>query len=203
MNVIPSSLRAPFVAAVLPAARHARVAPVARGAGGAGAGAGGEGAGAGVPVGASAPVSSPAGVGFLILTVLAVSTKAVPKSGSGVAIGAALLAGLLATHGVLNPAIALAMGLGLSAALWAPLVGALVFAPLAVLYLPTAGGTPAPTGDDTGAEAPAGTPAPAPSSPAPAPRAASATRAWRAAGKTAATNGARRDEGITFTARRE
>ena len=143
------------------------------------------------------------GVGFLVLTVLAVSTKAVPKSGSGVAIGAALLAGLLATHGVLNPAIALAMGLGLSAALWAPLVGALVFAPLAVLYLPTAGGTPAPTGDDTGAEAPAGTPAPAPSSPAPAPRAASATRAWRAAGKTAATNGARRDEGITFTARRE
>ncbi len=148
------------------------------------------------------------GVGFLVLTVLAVSTKAVPKSGSGVAIGAALLAGLLATHGVLNPAIALAMGLELSAALWAPLAGALVFAPLAVLYLPTAGGKPTPAGDDTGAEAPTGTPAPAPSPPAPAPappapRATGATRAWRAAGKTAATNGARRDEGITFTARRE
>lgn len=150
------------------------------------------------------------GVGFLVLTVLAVSAKAVPKSGSGVAIGAALLAGLLATHGVLNPAIALAMGLGLSAALWAPLAGALVFAPLAVLYLPTAGGKPAPVGDDTSEEAPTGTPAPspsppapAPSPPAPAPRATGATRAWRATGKTAATNGARRDEGITFTARRE
>jgi len=143
------------------------------------------------------------GVGFLVLTVLAVSTKAVPKSGSGVAIGAALLAGLLATHGVLNPAIALAMGLGLSAALWAPLAGALVFAPLAVLYLPTAGGKPTPAGDDTGEDAPTGTPAPAPSPPAPAPRATGATRAWRATGKTAATNGARRDEGITFTARRE
>ena len=35
------------------------------------------------------------GVGFLIVTVLAVSTKAVPKSGSGVAIGAALTVGAL------------------------------------------------------------------------------------------------------------
>ncbi len=146
------------------------------------------------------------GVGFLVLTVLAVSTKYVPKSGSGVAIGAALLAGLLTTRGVLNPAIALAMGLGLSAALWAPLVGALVFGPLALLYLPTAGGKPAPTGADTSADtgkkdAPTGTMAP--SSPAPAPRAAGAMRAWRPAGKTEATTGARGHAGITFTARRE
>ena len=141
------------------------------------------------------------GVGFLVLTVLAVSTKFVPKSGSGVAIGAALLAGLLTTRGVLNPAIALAMGLGVSAALWAPLASALVFAPLSLLYLPTTDDTkPAPTGDDV-TEAP-------PRAERPHPRAAGAARSWRAAGKPTATtgggeNGGRRGEAITFTARRD
>jgi len=84
-----------------------------------------------------------------LLTVLAVSTKFVPKSGSGVAIGAALLAGLLTTRGVLNPAIALAMGLAGTPALWGPLVGALVFGPLALLYLPSGDTTPAPSADNT------------------------------------------------------
>ena len=114
------------------------------------------------------------GVGFLVLTVLAVSTKAVPKSGSGVAIGAALLAGLLTTRGVLNPAIALAMGLGLSAALWAPLVGALVLAPLALLYLPTDDTPPAPA--DKKARARTTTTKTPPATP----RVTGAARAWRA-----------------------
>jgi len=132
------------------------------------------------------------GVGFLVLTVLAVSTKYVPKSGSGVAIGAGLLAGLLTTRGVLNPAIALAMGLGLSAGLWAPLAGALVFAPLSLLYLPTAGGEPAPAGDGK-KEAPTRR------------RTTGTARPWRAANKPGVANGTRGghgDEAITFTARR-
>jgi len=98
---------------------------------------------------AASPAGEFLGVGFLVLTVLAVSTKFVPKSGSGVAIGAALLAGLLTTRGVLNPAIALAMGLGGTPALWAPLAGALVFGPLALLYLPSGDTTPAPSADNT------------------------------------------------------
>jgi aquaporin Z len=98
---------------------------------------------------AASPAGEVIGVGFLVLTVLAVSTKFVPKSGSGVAIGAALLAGLLTTRGVLNPAIALAMGLAGTPALWGPLVGALVFGPLALLYLPSGDTTPAPSADNT------------------------------------------------------
>ncbi len=95
------------------------------------------------PYAAAPPAGEVLGVGFLVLTVLAVSTKFVPKSGSGIAIGAALLAGLLTTRGVLNPAIALAMGLGGTPALWAPLAGALVFDPLALLYLPSGDTKPA------------------------------------------------------------
>ena len=49
------------------------------------------------------------GFGFLILTIVAVFEKNVPKAGSGIAIGAALAAGLLTTQGILNPAIAIAM----------------------------------------------------------------------------------------------
>ncbi len=95
------------------------------------------------PYAAASAAGEVLGVGFLVLTVLAVSTKFVPKSGSGIAIGAALLAGLLTTRGVLNPAIALAMGLGGTPALWAPLAGALVFGPLALLYLPSGDTKPA------------------------------------------------------------
>ncbi len=73
---------------------------------------------------AGRPVGEFVGAGLLILTVVAVSDKWVPKAGGGVAIGAALGAGLLLTHGVLNPAVALAMGLGRSPALWAAALGA-------------------------------------------------------------------------------
>jgi len=62
--------------------------------------------------------------------VVAVSDKWVPKAGGGVAIGAALGAGLLLTNGVLNPAVALAMGLGRSPALWAAALGGVAFAAL-------------------------------------------------------------------------
>ncbi len=74
------------------------------------------------------------GIAFLILTVMAVSDKFIPKSGTGVAIGAALAAGLLTSKGILNPAVAVAMGLGLTPGTWAPLVGAIVFASISRLY---------------------------------------------------------------------
>lgn len=67
------------------------------------------------------------GFGFLMLTVVAVSEKHVPQAGSGLALGAALAAGLLTSKGVLNPAIAVAMGLTFSAATWAPIVGGILF----------------------------------------------------------------------------
>jgi aquaporin Z len=126
------------------------------------------------------------GAGFLVLTVLAVSTKFVPKSGSGVAIGAALLAGLLTTRGVLNPAIALAMGLGGTPALWAPLAGALVFGPLALLYLPSGDKKPAPSADN---KKPAD------------PRGSGAARPWRPAAKSGSPGHSRTDRPTTFTAR--
>ena len=66
------------------------------------------------------------GFAFLMLTVIAVSDKYVPKSGSGIAIGAALAAGLVVSGGILNPAVAIAMGQARSAALWAPVLSSLV-----------------------------------------------------------------------------
>ncbi len=77
------------------------------------------------------------GFAILMLTVVAVSDKYVPHAGSGLAIGAALAAGLVASKGILNPAIALAMGQGLAPALWAPLVAGILFTPLYVLIAPT------------------------------------------------------------------
>lgn len=74
------------------------------------------------------------GVAFLILTVMAVSDNYVPKPASGVAIGAALAAGLVTSKGILNPAIAVAMGLPLSPGTWAALLGGLVFALVSLLY---------------------------------------------------------------------
>jgi aquaporin Z len=70
------------------------------------------------------------GVGFLIVAVLAVTGGYVPQAASGLTIGGGLLAGLVTTKGILNPAIAFAMGQATSApwALWAPLAGALLFA---------------------------------------------------------------------------
>ena len=72
------------------------------------------------------------GIGFLILAVLAVTGGYVPQAASGLTIGGGLLAGLLTTKGILNPAIAFAMGQTTSApwALWAPIAGALLFAAL-------------------------------------------------------------------------
>ncbi|MBA2681019.1 MAG: aquaporin [Ktedonobacteraceae bacterium] len=74
------------------------------------------------------------GVAFLILTVMAVSDGYVPKPASGLAIGAALAAGLVTSKGILNPAIAVAMGLPMSPGTWAAFLGGLVFALISLLY---------------------------------------------------------------------
>jgi aquaporin Z len=70
------------------------------------------------------------GFGLLMLAVLAATGKYLPNVDAGLVIGGALLAGLLTTNGILNPAVAIAMGQVTSApwALWAPLLGAIVFA---------------------------------------------------------------------------
>jgi aquaporin Z len=68
------------------------------------------------------------GFGILMLAVAAVTEKRVTSAGSGVAVGPALIAGLLITGGVLNPAVAIAMGLGSSPAVWATVPSGMVFA---------------------------------------------------------------------------
>jgi aquaporin Z len=70
------------------------------------------------------------GFAVLILTVIAVTDGYTPKAGSGIAIGAALVAGLVVSHGILNPAVALAMGEITSGGIWATFASALVFPPL-------------------------------------------------------------------------
>ncbi len=67
------------------------------------------------------------GFALLILPVIAVTRNEVPASGSGIAIGGGLTAGLLATQGILNPAIAIAAGEILSWAVLMPLVSGIVF----------------------------------------------------------------------------
>lgn len=62
------------------------------------------------------------GFALLILTVAAVYEKEVPKAGSGIAVGGALATGLLFSKGILNPAVAIAMGETLSAATWATIL---------------------------------------------------------------------------------
>jgi aquaporin Z len=62
------------------------------------------------------------GFALLILTVAAVYENEVPKAGSGIAIGGALATGLLFSKGILNPAVAIAMGETFSAATWATIV---------------------------------------------------------------------------------
>lgn len=79
---------------------------------------------------AGRPVGEFVGAGLLVFTVVAVSDKWVPKAGGGVAIGAALAAGLLLSGGVLNPAVALALGLGRTPAVWAAALGGIAFAAL-------------------------------------------------------------------------
>lgn len=58
-----------------------------------------------------------------MITVVATIEKQVAKAGSGIAVGSALLAGLLVSHGVLNPAV----GLATSPAVWATLLSAVAF----------------------------------------------------------------------------
>jgi aquaporin Z len=74
------------------------------------------------------------GFGILMLTVASTTEKQVSKAGSGIAVGGALLAGLLISNGVLNPAVAIAMGLASSPAVWAALVSAVVFSLLFSLF---------------------------------------------------------------------
>jgi aquaporin Z len=78
------------------------------------------------------------GFGILMLAVLATKGKYLPSVDAGLVIGGALLAGLLTTGGILNPAVAIAMGQTTSApwALWAPLVGAIVWAVVFRIYSP-------------------------------------------------------------------
>jgi len=74
------------------------------------------------------------GFGILMLTVAATTENKVSKSGSGIAVGGALLAGLLLSNGILNPAVALVMGEGLSAATWMSLISGVVFGLLYSLF---------------------------------------------------------------------
>ena len=74
------------------------------------------------------------GFGILMLAVAATTENKVSKSGSGIAVGGALLAGLLLSKGVLNPAVAIAMGLAASPALWATLLSGVVFGALFSLF---------------------------------------------------------------------
>lgn len=76
------------------------------------------------------------GFGFLILTVLALTDGYVPQAGSGIAIGGALVAGLVVSKGALNPAVALAMGETISAGTWAPIVSGIAFAALFPMLKP-------------------------------------------------------------------
>ena len=85
---------------------------------------------------AGPPLAEFFGFGLLILTVMAVSDKYVPQAGSGIAIGAALAAGLLTSNGILNPAVAVAMSEARSPAVWATLLGGVVFALLFSLIAP-------------------------------------------------------------------
>jgi aquaporin Z len=59
---------------------------------------------------AGGPWAEGFGFAFLMLTVVAVSDKYVPRAGTGLAIGAALAAGLATSKGIINPAIAIAGG---------------------------------------------------------------------------------------------
>ena len=83
---------------------------------------------------AASPIAEFLGFGFLMLTVVATSDKNVPQAGSGIAIGGALAAGLVTSGGILNPAVAIAMGQALSPAIWATLLSGVCFSLLYQLY---------------------------------------------------------------------
>lgn len=73
------------------------------------------------------------GFGILMLAVAAVTEKRVTAAGSGVAVGPALMAGLFISGGVLNPAVAIAMGLATSPAVWVTPLSGVAFALLYIL----------------------------------------------------------------------
>ena len=99
---------------------------------------------------AGGPWAEGFGFAFLMLTVVAVSDKYVPRAGTGLAIGAALAAGLLTSKGIINPAIAVAMGQALTPGTWAPLVSAVVFTVLFTLIEPKGGAQEQGTGANGG-----------------------------------------------------
>jgi len=69
------------------------------------------------------------GVSFLFLVVAAVVNKQVTTSASGIAVGSALVAGLLTSKGILNPAVATAFQHPvISPSIWAPVLGTLLLA---------------------------------------------------------------------------
>ncbi|MBD0255255.1 MAG: aquaporin [Cytophagales bacterium] len=83
---------------------------------------------------AGSPGAEFLGFGILMLTVAATTENKVSKSGSGIAVGGALLAGLLLSNGILNPAVAIAMGEAASPATWMTAVSGAVFALLFSLF---------------------------------------------------------------------
>ncbi len=74
------------------------------------------------------------GFGILMLTVAATTENKVSKSGSGIAVGGALLGGLLLSNGILNPAVAIAMNEAGSPAVWMTLISGVVFGLLFSLF---------------------------------------------------------------------
>jgi len=74
------------------------------------------------------------GFGILMLTVAATTENKVSKSGSGIAVGGSLLAGLLLSKGILNPAVAIAMNEASSPALWMTVVSGIAFGLLFSLF---------------------------------------------------------------------
>ena len=74
------------------------------------------------------------GFGILILVVAATTENRVSKAGSGIAVGGGLLAGLLLSNGILNPAVAIAMGEFASPAVWMTVISGVVFGLLFSLF---------------------------------------------------------------------
>ena len=72
--------------------------------------------------------------GILMLVVAAATENRVAKAGSGIAVGGALLAGLLLSNGILNPAVAIAMGEAGSPAVYMTIISGVVFALLFSLF---------------------------------------------------------------------
>jgi aquaporin Z len=83
---------------------------------------------------AGSPGAEFLGFGILMLTVAATTENKVSKSGSGIAVGGALLAGLLLSNGILNPAVAMAMNEAASPAMWITPVSGVVFGLLFSLF---------------------------------------------------------------------